>query len=225
MKIIRILSVLVILGAETCPLKNTFIFMPRSIFATEKYGRVTFGIDYTRFDNVSQRIEFVYPITSLRTRNYILESSILPFVWTTRDRYNSGKSNFSLSCILHPMLGALTWRGFEKSPDSKPWHNPPLMLLLLLNSRHHLFPFQPHYATDVNFEGAKSFSFSLKNHTDLFVFRKNLWLNVSPGVGISFLFEIIHLQVGYTQSIEFNFDTVRFNPAVYFAVGVWHVGK
>ena len=119
---------------------------------------------------------FKYTVSQHITNRYIREDSSFNISWQKNDPYNKNKTNYSIFPILDFGLHFLVYK------DSDQWELNPRNLLspyFLLNSSHYFLINEMTY----NFPTINLALF-VKNNTDLFIFKKNNWAQLSPGFGV-----------------------------------------
>ena len=110
---------------------------------------------------------FKFTISQHITERYIRECSPLNISWQKKDSFNNNKTNYSVFPLLDLCLSYFVYN------NSNNLYSP----YFLLNSSHYLLLNKMKY-NRLSLNAAIFF----KNNTDLFVFEKNNWSQVSPGI-------------------------------------------
>ncbi len=126
--------------------------------------------------NVDNMNRLKLTISQHITERYIREDSYVNISWQKKDIYNRNKTNYSIFPFFDLCLNYLVYRKsdhWEFNPDNL--YSP----YFLFNTSHYLLMNKMNY----NRPSINAAIF-VKNNTDLFVFEKNNWAQISPGIGI-----------------------------------------
>lgn len=130
------------------------------------------------------------------SRNILTEIDILQYVWINKDPFNKNKRNVSIFPVFDLGIGSLI---SFLNPCSDLW----LFPVMITNSSHNLFlNGNPDYTSGKEKVGFNS-AFFIKNNTSLYVFWKNNWLDVAPGVGVKLYYRRFALDFGYERRYQF----------------------
>jgi hypothetical protein len=158
-------------------------------------------------------------------KQYMNLVDVLPINWITEDNYNQNKWNYSLSTLIQPFL-TLPYLTLQDTNKNKLSFQKALYWISMLNSEHHYFPFKFGNLYNANKDKQVSLSIYAKNDIDMFLFRENKWISLSPGggIGISYIkwssisaFILVRIGANYVVDIEqgninkewkFNFSIV-----------------
>ena len=143
-----------------------------------KYEPIPESYIFQLRQNAGDMNRFKFTISQHITERYIREASPLNISWQKKDPHNKNKTNYSIFPLLDFCLSYLVNR------DSDQWEYNFSNLYspyFLLNTSHYLLMNKMKYN-----QPSLNVAFFIKNNTDLFVFEKNNWAQISPGIGLRF---------------------------------------
>ncbi len=167
--------------------------------------------------NAKDMNRFKYTISQHITNRYVREDSYCNISWQKKDSYNKNKANYSIFPILDFGLNYLVYK------DSDHWEFNPKNLYspyFLLNSSHYFLINKMKYKFP-----SINLALFVKNNTDIFVFEKNNWAQLSPGFGVRlFLGGIIGLTIeaGFENRSVYLFNEKKIinNSCYFFSFGL-----
>jgi hypothetical protein len=153
-------------------------------------------------------------------QNYIIENNCLNVVWTKKDNFNSGKTNFSIMPFFDIGLMSLQ-AGFNKQSIRK---NLLFFPSFLINASHYFILRKNPDKLSTHRHILPSIF--VKNKTDLFIFQKVNWMQFSPGVGVRVYFGdgLMYwtFDAGYEKEIKLTFESkTELDNSLFFSIGIY----
>ncbi len=146
------------------------------------------------------------------TSYYRVEIDQIAINWI-KDHRNNNKTTFSVFTLLDFTL-QYTLSKFIKSKYSN------FFPLAITNTNHSFRLFgNSDYLSSFNFDSI-ILSLFLKNNTNLYIFRKNNWFEVSPGIGFELLYKPLKFEFGYQNQYQFELGqkNIEIN-SLFFSIG------
>ncbi len=138
----------------------------------------------------------------------MVKMEAIGFDGVSMDPYNGFRANYSLLSLFN-----LYWwhRGAKESEGAtvSEWKNPYLITANLLNSTHYFLFNKPTFSHDVSLSGMFSFAAYVKNHTQLYMFRRRKWVRFSPGAGLAIITGSLLLEFGFSESIDITGNGIK----------------
>lgn len=133
------------------------------------------------------------------------------FDGVSMDPYNGLRSNYSLLSLFN-----LYWwhRGAKESEESavSEWKSPYIIAANLLNSTHYFLFNKPKFSHDVSLSGMFTLAAYVKNHTQVYMFRRRKWVRFSPGAGLAIITGSLLLEFGFSESIDLTGNGIKTTP-------------
>jgi len=131
------------------------------------------------------------------SKSIITEFDFIQFAWINKDPFNRDKRNVSVFPILD--IGVFASLVYLSPDFNKFW----LLPIVYTNSSHNFFlNGNPDYTFKKEKIGFNAALF-VKNNTSIYVFRKNNWFEVAPGVGVKLYYRHFALDFGYERRYQF----------------------
>lgn len=195
-------------------------------------SRATFGPelafsiqDYNRWSS-NESNELLMKITLLKfwgnySNRHIGGFDVLSFVGYN-DPHNNEKFNVSIT----PIISAILSRAILL--NEYPWFAPKgtrfyqrglsFLVLNFLNSNHHFLLFEPRYKSDFLYEGGMGISILIRNSTDMFLFRREKWMRISPALGLGIMLNGHLFEFGVRRNIDFSHNKIGTEKAMFVAL-------
>lgn len=133
------------------------------------------------------------------------------FDGVSMDPYNGLKPNYSLLSLFNLVWWNLGAKDTSQSITDQ-WKNPYIIAANLLNSTHYFLFSKPKFTHDVSLSGLFTLGAYLKNHAQLYLFRRQKWLRFSPGAGLAIITGSVLLEFGFSESIDFTGSGIKTTP-------------
>jgi hypothetical protein len=144
--------------------------------------------------------------------HYMIKLDGISISGMSKDRYNNNKSNFSFYPVINIVLMAIS-----SNNDSS--ITPYVLLNRFLYSTHYFLFVEPKFIHDRGFKGmTPTCGIFLKNHTEIYPFRKNKWLNLSPGIGLSLITGSFVFEIGMSKNIDIISGRLKTSNCLHFSL-------
>ena len=180
------------------------------------------GFGSLRYETNSLSHKIGFSFSGMLNKHIEVGGTFAGFNILEKDKYNRNRTNFSLSPFLEGVALIPIFYQYIDTKAFRVFISP----LLIGNSSLSLYPFNPPNERLKNFKlktnqlKRVSLSFYIKNNYDLFLFRRNNWIELSPGYGISLSVDDFSVKLGFERNHEFvKKHKTKHTDRIFFSAG------
>ncbi|MBN2829464.1 MAG: hypothetical protein JXR56_03975 [Candidatus Cloacimonetes bacterium] len=152
------------------------------------------------------------------TNNYIIDMELGSFPWVVHDKYNDNIFNFSIFSFIDA-TGILLFTAFLPN-DLKATYG--YLPIWLTNSSHNFYlNGKPDFEFNTKSKQSLKLALFAKNNTNYYIWMRNPWFEISPGLGVKLCLSAFSLDIGFERDYRIRRKKCKFTDGAFVSVSTY----